>query len=386
MATSCDICDSRVTTLCDRCDSISYCSVICQQEDWPTHKLLCGQYKNFLQRPEPSYKRAIFFPPNEKIPKFVWINCVTQVDDDDDDETWELPEVDDYLGPGKPRKQHLYIKRNARRNRNLDGTIHVLARDSFLSDGSILNQSVVNASNGTSGHDWRGEIIALKHRPYDETMSFYEDMTMSDFREVVDYFSIYANETLMEDIPGTSDTVKGVKITCEGDQLIFGADKYVSVNVPLDHPIFDNPLINTSYLSKMLGLAVVAWKYPPHQSWESNIGNFDNPEATYLFLETNEMSDSFGWAPPEWQTEVGSVLVVRRDLEDLMPEDVGELCYFCQFEASQVFEDSFEAEDPHKAREMVLRALTPAKYANFLEEYRSAQGFQGSDTFSSDED
>lgn len=58
----CAMCSLRGPNTCMGCGSIHYCSVDCQKQDWPVHKILCKTFKNFPTPLDPKTFRAINFP------------------------------------------------------------------------------------------------------------------------------------------------------------------------------------------------------------------------------------------------------------------------------------------------------------------------------------
>lgn len=70
----CVICSSKSTKHCQQCNSACYCSKECQKKDWPTHKLICADFKNFdhKARPSPHHKLGIFFEKSTSKPQFMW--------------------------------------------------------------------------------------------------------------------------------------------------------------------------------------------------------------------------------------------------------------------------------------------------------------------------
>ncbi|RVD87762.1 uncharacterized protein DFL_001973 [Arthrobotrys flagrans] len=88
---ACVMCNKRPANLCRQCRSVWYCSKHCQQEDRPSHEILCEAFTNQKPRPSPAHKRAICFPPNEEKPQLIWVLCR----DYGYGESWD---VEDYVG------------------------------------------------------------------------------------------------------------------------------------------------------------------------------------------------------------------------------------------------------------------------------------------------
>lgn len=354
----CSMCNRAATKLCARCSSSRYCSQECQKADWPTHKLLCESFKDFATPPKGYFKRAILFPADSENPKFIWV-----------DSHWEMHDGGKELLSAKdePRDSGCWLgfRDNKIRLRRLKHVIVIAARSMFISDGLATNASILKATNGLMDYPWNGAVVVYGDR---YTVSNPIHLDMMDFRDIVDYFMWYGREQGKATPKAGIRSVTGVKIACKGDLAVFGAKKFQTVQVPRQHPVFAAP---SCHIPSLIGLPISVRRLPPHSAWRS--GNeistaFMNPQATYLHLNADKDSDEWGWAPMSSQNSVGTVLVVRRDGKDLSPLHMEALCEFCQFEVGEAFEDQMEAE---KDRDTVLPKLTPAKFAEFFEAYRS---------------
>lgn len=258
----------------------------------------------------------------------------------------------------------LGFRDNEIRLRGLEHVVVIAARSMFISDGSATNASILKATNGLMDYSWNGPVVVYRDR---DPVSNAIHLDMMDFRDIVDYFMWYGCEQGKATPKAGIRSVKGVKIACEGDMVVFGAKKFQAVQVPRQHPVFAAP---TCHIPRLVGLPISVRRLPSHAAWRSmQEGHpFDNMPATYLHLNADKDSDKWGWAPMSWQNSVGSVLVVRRDGKDLSPLHMEALCEFCQFEVGEAFESQMEAE---KDRDTVLPKLTRAKFAEFFEAYRS---------------
>ncbi|KAL1870300.1 hypothetical protein VTK73DRAFT_2675 [Phialemonium thermophilum] len=75
VATLCIICDKASSNICRVCGCAYYCSVDCQQSDWPVHRVFCSQLAAFTseKRPSPEHFRAVYFPVDKTEPEFTWV-------------------------------------------------------------------------------------------------------------------------------------------------------------------------------------------------------------------------------------------------------------------------------------------------------------------------
>jgi len=106
-------------------------------------------------------------------------------------------------------------------------------------------------------------MIAVRETPSE----FYEDITLADFRHIIDYMMSYGMTETRESASHAEDhthaTIRGVKICCYGEEKLHGSEPYVSVNVSRAHSTrlyYSQGTI--SPISKLLGMPLKLWKYP----------------------------------------------------------------------------------------------------------------------------
>ena len=191
----CVICGSKPTQLCARCRSSSYCSKECQAADWLCHKLLCKKYAEKPPRPSKNHRLGIEFPEDDAVPRLTWVYCEERFDEDEEVK-YEAPNMRPFFGEGSwsgPRPR--LIRRNLRLDRAFSDAIELTSRDAFLIDGSKPNQAVyASASAGSIGSvpgDWRGPIVVLRAQGLSIDPNTYTDVTLDDFRHLMDYFIRY---------------------------------------------------------------------------------------------------------------------------------------------------------------------------------------------------
>ena len=320
-----------------------------------------------------------------------------------------MPQYRKYLGQYQGRgasAEHKMIQKNLLRGRSLANNLEVVCRETFLVDGSLKNQryvfegsfgptrfhylvastrhfpfqrmlipdhgnSIIKATQGGLYHDWRGPMLAFKENGKSLDTTTHLDMNMQDYRDIVGYFISYGDETVNDSDQhhNGSGKVKGVKISCQGDQITFGAEKYVPVDVPRSHMVFYS---GTPPISELVGFPVRVRQYPPDRLWKDSddAGVYKNQAATFLHQETDKSSNWWGWAPMPWQNEVGSVLVVRSDGNDVTKQQVEALCEFCQFKMQPLFENGLGAGLVKMTREEVMGYMTPARFREYFAELR----------------
>jgi MYND finger len=140
------------------------------------------------------------------------------------------------------------------------------------------------------------------------------------------------------------DTVTGLVTSSFlfGDVEYLNTEKFIGVNVPTNHPIFDNinvPCLPTE-VSKMIELPIMfrrilpdfAWKDLARRSWTNK---YKNEAAEFLDLETNPASVRWGCPDagragnPQGQI-YGRVLVIRKDKADITPHQIEAITAFFQ--------------------------------------------------------
>ena len=323
--------------------------------------LLCSQYTTHKGRPYLSYKRAILFPPHEAKPRFIWIERKTEEDEDNPSRTWESSLVKEHLG-GKLGGYDVFptrklIQSNVLRARNRKDSLGVVYCDTFGLDGSEPTKSVITVTHDPAAHMWKGPIVALKLQGLGMDLERYMDIDMHDYRDVVDYFISHGDGFVRErEVLGVIEGVKvrGVKINCKGNQRTCDAEAYTAVDVPKGYPIFYEPI---APISKLVGMPIHTRKCPANRLWRElwrdnhSDDSDENEPATKLHSVTHCSSDWWGCAPMQWQNTVGTVLVVRRDGQDVTTQQVEALSHFCQFKMSPLFENAHGAGTRESFRE-----------------------------------
>ena len=277
-----------------------------------------------------------------------------------------LDEFDDSL-------ESKHVQRNNLRHRDLPNTLEIVCRKSSLSDGSSVNRSIVTATEGAPGREWKGPILAMKIKGWDDVdLPTYKDTRMRDFRDVVDYFnwckedSVQAEEVVQQDI--RKSKIRGVMITCKGDKMAFGTEEFTSMDVSAEDPIFGEPIVP---ISRLVGMNLHTIKYTRDRFWEDEYDDdysvdddyfYENVPASLLHLDVNDSNGGWGCAPVGWQSGVGNVLVVRSDRQDVSIQEVKDICNFCQFKISPIIAKA------QILRAQVMGVLTPEGYEKYLAE------------------
>lgn len=264
----CTICDELDARLCQRCFSSAYCSIECQQTDWPTHQLLCRSFRTYIASPGENFRRAILFPTRYRSTRWIWVeiepNAPRREGHDRpllDELLKNSPSESGYIG-----RTTILIRGNALRGDRPNGhTIEVTLRDDLV-DMSPINQSTASVG-GNAWYSWKGPMIVMAKEGVDFDPAHYIDATLDDFRDVVEYLRWYREgEGSATDGIGRSShfarqiikekrgKVLGVRVNCVRDQMASGVKELEEVLVPRRHPLFYEEGDDPSEVSERVGL------------------------------------------------------------------------------------------------------------------------------------
>jgi len=237
----------------------------------------------------------------------IWLPCERKVDDEDRT-PYESVDPHPHLGPDIPLVGTMRIEHNPIRDRNLGSgfvywaprkegySVALKFREAFSVDGSAMNRSLLTsvATSGVTPHQWCGPIVALRELPFE----FYDDITLVDFRHIIDYLRSYRTTEVRESASDQdghpSSRIRGVKICCYGEVKLHGSEPYVSVNVSRAHPTrltYANGAV--SPLSQLLGVPLRLWIDPSDTAridppgWSESMGASANENAALLMTETD---------------------------------------------------------------------------------------------------
>jgi hypothetical protein len=384
------VCDKKNAKHCARCLCTSYCSTKCQQDDWKTHKLLCASFTAFAatNRPTSDHRRAVLFNQDKKKPEFIWLRRKWIRDIDVDGDGYHILETAEIIGDDTLEK-HSPIQYNTRLKRALPNTINIIYRDTFLVDGSRPNKSVASVTATQPGeyHDWRGLIIAHADLGQGLHSTGWKDFDMIDFRHVNDYFLSYAYTP--PEAQATVRRVKGVRINCLGDVKMLKRPRFEDIELPTTDVIFTKH--DTSDIANRIGIPILTRRCAPDPKWADSKdpmfehrSPFENQSATFLHqcCDPNDRGDfsngflGWGWCPMQWQNDVGSVVVVRKDKRTLLPIHMEALAGYCQNEIGPLMGHStgeYYPEEPiekHHVLEIICRPMFVLYWSKFVEKQK----------------
>ena len=97
-------------------------------------------------------------------------------------------------------------------------------------------------------------------------------------------------------------------VRCAGEQR--GGSPWLATTIPADHPVFNNTV---PPVLALLDIPIVIHRLGTHNP--GSFGYMDNQPITFLNIDATS-----GFAPPQWQSGIGSVIVARKDKKDLTAE------------------------------------------------------------------
>ena len=359
----CSNCLKVASQRCSVCQVTYYCSRVCQNLEWKHfHGPLCKSYNDFQQRPSQNHKRGLFFSTDSRDPRWIWVPVEWQPPKDGET-GWEMAQLGDLLGAG-PREHH-QMSASHKHMRYLTKTIALTWRDNFMNDGSPFNMSIAKATNGSIGHRWAGPIVCMARKGTDSNPAYYGDLEITDIRDVVDYFGEYSKYTA-EPRPSKDREIPGVRVSCVGDMREFGYEQFTPAAVPLRN----NNLGDTSGITRRVGFPLLMRKQPPDILWQDDHQSaYENTLPSWLFINDDPASDSWGWIRKNWLDNIGSVIVTRADWGPLSPLDVEIMCRFCFDYVAPLFANSIGAGRRDMTKEEVLAEINPEKWRKFREMY-----------------
>ena len=194
----CGMCDNReIVAICKECYNAWYCSGKHRQEDLPSHKLLCKEWKKAWDAyPGITHHLAISFPEHEQSPKWIWIPYHCKSDGQDPGLTWASSPVRKLLGDDSPFPSRCIVRIDEMHSEPLDFPLEIVAREKNREDGSHANQSLLKAASIKEPKIWRGLLIVLRTFTANDQSPKYDDMTLEDYHHAIDYMVKYGDDTL----------------------------------------------------------------------------------------------------------------------------------------------------------------------------------------------
>jgi hypothetical protein len=275
--------------------------------------------------------------------------------------------------------------------------------------------------DGKYRHRWCGQMVVVSWPGLKSSSRYYQDVTAADVHHAVNYFRRYGdglgvNEQLtFNDHPVDFSNLErpkfnafcndlvtgkikkmawGVKISCEGDKKLLQEPQFSAVEIIVAHPIFT---LETTSISKAMGLPVVTWKLPPAPLWNHDNGAtfgyepYQNDKARTLNLDVGVSSTTWGKADKkQWgRSMTGSVWVVRADHKDITVQQVEALAEYCNqlnilISAALGREKAMEVKEKEEARsKLVAEHCCKEKFEAFFEKMKAKKIKKGDQSWAS---
>ena len=112
--------------------------------------------------------------------------------------------------------------------------------------------------------------------------------------------------------------------------------------------------------------------------------------AMFLSLNADPRSGKWAFAPEEWDSQVGPVLVVRQDGKNINPQQVESLAHFCRYELAPVMKkldeglwhlyvrgDATQEEMCQAKENFVKLGMCRSKFEGFWEKFKASKIEEG---------
>ncbi|KAJ6262935.1 zinc finger mynd-type protein [Drechslerella dactyloides] len=188
--------------------------------------------------------------------------------------------------------------------------------------------------------------------------------------------------------------VHGVRINCLGDRMALKRPHYETFELEEKDEIFTKH--ETSDILDRIGLPIFTRRLPANKTWEEESDQrvfggwspWNNREATFLHLcldltavvDRKTGSMGYGWAPKQWQSKVGSIVVVRQDKKPLSPIQIEAICRYCLENVQPLVGHSLGEYAPEKPldKELVLKMICRATFVIFWTRFVAMKIKEGS--------
>ncbi|MCJ1405925.1 hypothetical protein MMC11_009159, partial [Xylographa trunciseda] len=258
---------------------------------------------------------------------------------------------------------------NDRRKRRLRHALKLMYRDEFTKDGSMPNKSIIKSTNGKMKYGWCGPIIAVAQGINRTSDPPYEDITLHDFRDIVDYFLTYDGTSRSVSRAIIVKKVQAIRINCPAHIAATGEPKFLVEEIDTSHPVFTmQPDFDS--ITWNIKLPLLLFPCPPNKKWFSEKATYCNFTAACVELSCSEDLESL----KNWQVIGGDALVVRCDCKDLLLEHLEVLADFCETKIHRIMTDALDALPSttysHILKDVFADHATMEKFKIYWETYR----------------
>jgi hypothetical protein len=403
MATlQCVMCDTSTNIICVVCKSANYCSTKCQDIDRPLHNLLCTKLEAFkAANPRPgddelsTYTLGILFPESEDNPELIWVKSQATLNGQSWTNGCDLSEYSDDF-----ENIDLSEVRKVCRMNGKDEGLEVWPCSTGWDDNECLNDLLYGPSDLNLDSDYSGLLcervgcscVVVRYTSIEiAPCKQYVDISLGDLRLALNSFcrdwfddkdvrglenNPYGEESfaVLTSAMNKTEWVKGVVISCNGEMRgRQNMKKFRLAYLRKDDAIFEKD-IDISSIADHLGFPVVLQSIPVGPIREED-ESYENPEALIILLGASLSKDTWNVADMSQEEDIdgiSSVLVVRRDQQDITPHQVEALSAYC----SNVLQSAMTAPEGEKYDRYIKQAIietymTYEKFCEFFQRYKA---------------
>ncbi|MCJ1387824.1 hypothetical protein MMC18_000667 [Xylographa bjoerkii] len=255
---------------------------------------------------------------------------------------------------------------NDSRKRRLRHALTLICRDEFTKDGSVPNKSIINATDRKMKYGWRGPILVVAQSISRASDPPYEDVTLHDFRDIIDYFLTYNGGPTSQMRVQIVKKTQAIRIHCPAHMVASKVAKFSIEKINTIHPVYSNrPLIDS--ITSKINLPLCILRIPPDLKWSSKKEDFVNHTAACLALDGSDPESHFD----NWYKEGGDALVARADSHHLLPEHLEVLADFCETKVYLLLADAMNTPNYlENINSVFMEHVTEEKFTLYWETYR----------------
>jgi hypothetical protein len=182
---------------------------------------------------------------------------------------------------------------------------------------------------------------------------------------------------------GSGPKIKSVEITCRADHEHMGCGKFLPVETPPFHPIFDDAETKPTDLTKLIDLPLLV-RQVFHMPWKDRVlgqAAISNPEVEFLYISVDVCKDTWGIKGLGTSSTIrGRYLLLREDKKDITPHQVEAVVAF--FKTKIYPKMSSERgrligkskEQKHEAKEKFLEDnISRVKFEDFFVKFKNGK-------------
>jgi hypothetical protein len=296
---------------------------------------------------------GIWFQRDKDRPRLVWVSFQNS------EPTMYRPFFDHFLGSQHMLHWTIPFTTNKRRGVDLGYCITIYYPDYDENINKSLYRAVVACQGMTLPTPACGDLVAVCGSPLRSSRE-HSDMTLTDFRHTIDYFSTYFDDTIHE-MP-SAGSATALKISSPLERLLYGRETFSSVWV-------DKEFVSTSFVSE-LSLALLGYNVRVCQVNETEMerqsgveaegSGWDNPYAKVLTVDVDPSGESWGKVR-NWTK--GSTILLRQDGQDLDTGLAEKMCRYCVDVLRPLFDKLLKGE---VSRSTVLSEISQERMGTWM--------------------